>query len=659
MRKTLLKVLLTVVSTILAVCLLSSCGYFNSSKFEVDDYVSGGAVSSNGGFVVEKGDFIYFINGSASVADDTINKYGNAVKSSLMRISKSDLNAGNYKNVKIIVPLMMVSADYSSGIYIYGDYVYYGTPSTERDKEGKYENNKLEFKRTKLDGSEAMSDYYFRSEALSDVYRFVEINGVVYCLHIYEEDIYSYNTATKTDTKLVSNPTSYMFDMTDITSGDVYYTMSVKTEDGVTASYNQIYKVSADATTSPYTYTFTEKDDAEDEEEETEDYVNFGTIVLDGIGQANAKTQFNQAKDTTPYAVDGYVYTLLQYKNGGLYYSRAYAKATSTDSDGGWLFYLPDAGVKADGANWNSVSGNAQTLSSSTDTDINKPIAFNTTYASASAMFIVNGENHSYIYTNGSDMIRADVNVVSGKLQEPTKTTICRSASSATMLYTDNNNTTYKYLYFALENANGKSLNRVAYNGVEENYNKIIGDDNFKAVKILNIDYISSWYTPEIINNKVFFGNAETDAFSYVYVVDLENKDGNLMTNAEIKTFNGYYNDVKTVMSELSEKYSNISNAISYYFMTGDKDRINLEIHKKMYSELELSEFNKFVNGEKSELYISDNNEDDVDDQFKDADGNSYRLYSYFMNRIGRMNDADAENCLSNMVSSYLLKSNS
>ena len=47
------------------------------------------AVSSNGGFAVEKGNYVYFINGSESNTAD--NTYGDVVKGSLMCISKKDL----------------------------------------------------------------------------------------------------------------------------------------------------------------------------------------------------------------------------------------------------------------------------------------------------------------------------------------------------------------------------------------------------------------------------------------------------------------------------------------------------------------------------------------------------------------------------------------
>lgn len=77
---------------------------------------------------------------------------------------------------------MWVSQDYTSGLYIYGDYVYTPTPTSTKNKDGKVENSYLDFKRSKLDGSSTMRDYYFRISDNTTVYRYVEVEGTVYCL---------------------------------------------------------------------------------------------------------------------------------------------------------------------------------------------------------------------------------------------------------------------------------------------------------------------------------------------------------------------------------------------------------------------------------------------------------------------------------------------
>lgn len=92
------------------------------------------AAQSNGGFVVKKDNWYYFINGAEDYTAD--NTFGKVVKGSLMRIGEEDLAAGNYTKADIVVPQLVVSQDYTSGIFIYGDYVYYATPNTTKNMQG-------------------------------------------------------------------------------------------------------------------------------------------------------------------------------------------------------------------------------------------------------------------------------------------------------------------------------------------------------------------------------------------------------------------------------------------------------------------------------------------------------------------------------------------
>ena len=153
-----------------------------------------GEVSSNGGFVVEKGDYIYFINGAEDYTAS--NKFGDVVKGALMRLSKSDLAAKKYADAETVVPMLFVAQNFDAGIYIYGDYVYYASPTTEKDQDGNVQNDWISFKRAKLDGTDTMKDYYFRSDDNAADYRFVEVEDVVYCLHTDDKTLYSYNTET-------------------------------------------------------------------------------------------------------------------------------------------------------------------------------------------------------------------------------------------------------------------------------------------------------------------------------------------------------------------------------------------------------------------------------------------------------------------------------
>ena len=174
------KVLLLVLALALSLALLAGC---------------------SGGWTGAQVEWIYFINGvQTSSADNT---YGEVVKGSLMRITSTALDEGNYDSAEIVVPELFVASDYTAGVYIYGDYVYYATPNTTRNLDGEVESGYLNFRRARLDGS-AMTDYYVRVSSSSTEYRFVEENGVVYLLYLdsTNSEIHSYNTQSGVKTVL-------------------------------------------------------------------------------------------------------------------------------------------------------------------------------------------------------------------------------------------------------------------------------------------------------------------------------------------------------------------------------------------------------------------------------------------------------------------------
>ena len=147
-----------------------------------------GTVVSNGGFAVEivaenNQSYTYFING---VGDSTANnKFGKPVQGALVRVKTSELAQGaNAQSAEVVVPKLFVSSfygadvGYKSGLTIFGDYVYYGTPNTEKDKKGNVKNTEIVFQKTKLDGTGTTDIATF--EGLSTEYRFSQSNGKVY-----------------------------------------------------------------------------------------------------------------------------------------------------------------------------------------------------------------------------------------------------------------------------------------------------------------------------------------------------------------------------------------------------------------------------------------------------------------------------------------------
>ncbi|MBQ8196961.1 MAG: hypothetical protein IJZ73_02760 [Clostridia bacterium] len=264
MKKRLGKIIACILATLMVVGLCACKG----DKWQGTTMTNWGAInpttSADGGFLAETENYYYFINGFADNTAD--NAFGAPVKGALMAADKTNLD-----NVQVVVPKLFAATDYGAGVYIFGDaqnaYVYYGTPSTDKNNAGEVANTELVFMRTSLDGK--TSETFFTVDKLSTEYRFVEANDTVYLLYYSESEsaLKCYNTATKedkvvakTDTKtnveIAGDPVTYeslngyIFNEKD----EILYTVTVYTEqyydsaaekDGYVrteASYNRVYK---------------------------------------------------------------------------------------------------------------------------------------------------------------------------------------------------------------------------------------------------------------------------------------------------------------------------------------------------------------------------------------------------------------------------------
>ncbi len=612
---------------------LAGCGSkgYKGDELTVKD---GSAVveSTNGGFVVETGDFVYFINGvETNTADNT---YGKVEKGSLMRIAKTELSAGNYAAAQIVVPSLFVAGNYDAGIYIYDGYVYYATPTTDKNNAGQVENSYLDFKRAKLDGStspmDGKNEYFLRLSSNTTKYRFVKEKDTVYCLFEEDSKLKSYNVSTGKTTVLVSGASSFFYNTEDKTDGNVYYTMSVTYDldkkNTNAQSYNQIYCVNAattatvDSAKASYkaindgkevaSYDFDEKfmkDNADEKGYNLNDYttypyVNLGSLVLDGVGsyvgEAN-DTRFtlgDRAQASTAY---GYTYTIQAQGNEGLYFTRAEVGGTSNDAS--YLYYIPNA--KAEG--WDTVTGNKSVAT----------VAIDTTAASATALYEINEGKHSYIYLSDSIIKKATVDE-QGKATEIIN--LADGVSGVTLWKTEGD-----YLYYYGTGTNGKNISRINYKGEEDAYNDLLATDEYKPQTLALVDFNDSWYKPEFVTagekQLVFYANAQSfgsggTSYNYIYAAPLG-------TTAEIVAAN----EAVEAVNEYIDEYSDNSEAqavMKYYFRTGKTaayDEVKGEYDEKTQQKY-ISEF--IAEFEKE---------------------NGLKLEKSFISLVGRMNEADEE----------------
>ena len=644
---------------------------------------NGGEVSSNGGFVVEKGGFVYFINGVESTTAN--NGYGAPVKGSLMRISKADLADKKYDQAKIVVPSLFTAQDFKSGLYIFGDYVYYATPTTDKNVSGETGNSLVDFKRAKLDGTEApMGGYYLRKPA-STVYRFVQVAGVdrnndneddVFCLYEDGTTLKSYNTATGADTVLVKGASDYFYDTNDLTNPNVYYTMGVTYEaekdNPFPFDYNQIYCVNAAAQVKSVdagkaSYTVADKDGnevktydfAENEMNKnagargynlsdytTYPYVNLGELVLDGVGYASRLTHYNDESaenitSETAKEMQGYIYTIKRYEssgnNVGLYFTR---KAAEVENEKEKMLYVEESEALASG--WNTVSAN-------NSVDIVAHVATDIPDASIMEIGEKDGKR-TYTYMHVATETAGSVsNTVINKV------TIAQGASygelnvSAFPLTFDASGATLwkthgDYLYYYTSGTQGKNLVRINYKGVEDDYNSLICAEEYEPMKVPFVEYNSSWYQPEFITvdgtELLLYANVQnygktTKSYNYVYAAKVG-------TTAELSTANDDYKAYTDYVAEYEKGEnadSDVVDLINYLF------GCELDVTEEAKAEY-IKKFNKENNDENStageELYK------EIVGKFRAEEDSAVapelKTATAYTNCISRMTEDDAEN---------------
>lgn len=665
MKKRFNKIICVSVAAIsaLGITVAAGCGKYYSQKALGGDYLSG-TVISNGGFAVEKGNYVYFINGVESNTAE--NEFGKPQKGAIYRISSANLSAHNYAGAECVVPLVAYTADYNAGIFIYGNYIYYATPSTAKNSETETLNDNLEFKRTKLNGTETVKDSFIQFPSLSYEYRFVEENGKVYLLYVETDssdgdvkNIRSLNVETGENTLLAYNVDSVVFDAENKSNPRVYYTMSVKNyATDKPYAYNQVYTVTA-STTKANEYDFSSIVGWNDDESKgtVDKYVNCGTLVFDGIGMTDDTTPFNYnygKENAAEINRAGYTYSLVKYQDDALIYTRKTDINTSEN-----LFVQASAAYPEI---WNAVETN--------------PANDETLLTGATS-----AANYKYIFEEGAlkQVILADsdgikVNkVVDGKLQKTVDNKnfyFIKQDVSATLLFTEDN-----YLYYSATGGNGYTFNRIDYTAQDPKVYirmpETTAVDDYKGVRILDLDACSDWYMPEIRKGQLMFASEiDGDVYesNYIYTFDLrkDRTDGTVMTNAEIYALNKRYDGIDEIIDKYSDtdkydtkNYANVHDAVKYAFFTGDdaylKDlaaACNAKLEDDadlVYSDKTLAEVAAFLAPAEGNLWK---------DYTDTAKVNGEDVYSnrrdFYYGLMGEQTQADKESYESSLKTTYL-----
>ena len=683
MRKTITKIICFAAATISAagLVLAAGCGNWTTSGVTPDN--SADTVESNGGFAVQTGDYVYFINGyELNTADNT---FGTPLKGSIQRISKADIAARNYTASETVVPLVAYSAYYYAGIYIYGDRIYYSTPSTARNSSGEIQNSYLEFKSSSLDGTETMSDYYYRSTSTSLEYRYVqpEEDGDVYLLYVVSEtlfdesssvtNIHSINTSTGEDTLLAYNVSDYLFDTEDPTNPYVFYTMDVTyllgSDNSVDESYNQLFVVRADATEAKeYDFSYVSDYDADEDPL----YINCGDLVYDGIGIEAYNNRYNQfnygyGEDNT-YSVTrtDTTYALSYYKDGVLTFT-----AQETLDSSASLYKLTTSEIDSDNdgsvdSSWDAIDQNAELIGrrlliADDEVDYN--------------FVTIDGEE--WVLYNGDDGLElAQFN--NGELENAFAIT---NSGTATILAIREETTatesgtgteTLTYVYYSLTGGNGYTFYRIALSTNQDNYrtNMLPYSDvyTYSEVRILDLDAYSSWYLPEFVDNTILFASETEgmDEYNYIMACDLSSEDGDMMSNAELNDYNEKYEAVSEKIAKYDEEtnsdgslaYENLSDALTYAFYTGDEGYLAELI--QAYVDIEGEDEEYLYSTRSAEIYIEfctvTGDWEEYADDYRTVNGETVHAnrQQYYYALFGRMTEDDEEGLIETLRASFM-----
>jgi len=153
MRK---KVILSIIALALLACVL--CTLFACESYDADPLKKVGdknaVVESNGGLMVRQGKYLYFVNGYSGYLTEKgkQNWFGNVTKGAIVRVTYNE-DGSLDDDYTVVVPKSVMADSVNVGFSIFGNWIYYVSPSPEENRAGEVQTDTLQFLRTKLDGT--------------------------------------------------------------------------------------------------------------------------------------------------------------------------------------------------------------------------------------------------------------------------------------------------------------------------------------------------------------------------------------------------------------------------------------------------------------------------------------------------------------------------
>ena len=466
MKKTLLKIVLSL-ALIVAVCVgMVACGGSSWDESNVSLNTITAETGVQGGMVAETENYVYFINGKASAEDD--NSLGAPIKGALYAADKSDLTKQS-----IVVPKLFVASDYKAGVYIYGGYVYYGTPSTDKNSSGEIAKDELVFAKTTLDGTG--TEILFNAGAISTEYRIVKgADGVVYIVYYDNGDsaIKCFNTSTKSSIEVAKTD-----EEAELESLDAHLFATNEGINDVVVYY----------TTKLYSA------DYDEEEAKSEDYQR-ATFAY------NKLYAYKAGEQSAVCVLDGKKAVFETYS-----LSKVFGK------------YVEYSVAKNDGANKTEnyvVEGASlygKVLADSVKITNDKYLAGETTF------LVVDVNNAYYVDGDSKNVIKTSLVGTANEIDVATKP-VAKGDTVATLFFVDGD-----YVYYS------NNTGDIARIYIGDDRDTSVNENKLKEQTVSEGAVLTDWFAPKLVKWTVnsqektclFYANSSDDGCSYVYCVDV------------------------------------------------------------------------------------------------------------------------------------------
>lgn len=271
------KTILIIMALVLMLATFTACTDNSIREFKPVEMPQDKTIVDNGGVAVQCGEYTYFANGSVEATED--NTYGKVEAGSICRILTADIGKEDAK-IELVVPKIFYkgNAD-STGLYIFGDRIYFTTPGVEKNNNGELKSGELSVISAKLTGEDVKIHFTFGSN--ENAVFFMENGSDLHAVYMYSGNLYNVNLTTNKSVKVAENITAV--------KGDA----------------NAVYALQK------ITYT-----DSKDNEQSRE----YNNVLKYTVGDSEAQVVLKGAEADNDHKVD-LTYALVRVDNGKLYYT--------------------------------------------------------------------------------------------------------------------------------------------------------------------------------------------------------------------------------------------------------------------------------------------------------------------------------------------------